>query len=74
MSQLKLFTASWCGSCKVAKQIIEDKKLDVQVLDIEGDGAVEAQQLGVRGLPALSTPDEGLIATSDKVTAYLNKL
>ena len=35
MTNIKIYTTSWCGPCKMAKKLLNDKGLKFQEIDIE---------------------------------------
>ena len=35
MTNIKIYTTSWCGPCKMAKRLLNDKGLKYQEIDIE---------------------------------------
>ena len=35
MTNIKIYTTSWCGPCKMAKRLLDDKGLEFQEIDIE---------------------------------------
>ena len=35
MTNIKIYTTSWCGPCKMAKRLLDDKGLKFQEIDIE---------------------------------------
>jgi len=35
MTNIKIYTTSWCGPCKMAKRLLNDKGLKFQEIDIE---------------------------------------
>jgi glutaredoxin len=65
-----LYSTSWCGPCQDAKQIIYDKGLDVEIVDID---SVDADiPKGLRGVPTL-TSDSGTHVGTEAVS-YLMSL
>jgi glutaredoxin len=51
-----LYSASWCNPCKDAKQVIYDKNLEVEIVDVD---AVDADlPRGLRGVPTLVTESQ----------------
>lgn len=56
MKKLLVFTAQWCGSCKMLKPILAalefDGLINLQVVDID-DQRAHAAQMGVKSVPAL---------------------
>ncbi|MBA65532.1 MAG: glutaredoxin [Candidatus Marinimicrobia bacterium] len=35
MTNIKIYTTSWCGPCKMAKRLLDDKGLKFEEIDIE---------------------------------------
>lgn len=70
-SELKLIGTSWCASCKVAGQLLEDKGLEYDYLDGDTDeGMAEAEAVGARGLPILFINKEVYVG-NDAVKAIM---
>ena len=38
MDNIKIYTTSWCGPCKMAKRLIEEKGYSFEEIDIEEKG------------------------------------
>ena len=38
MKNIKIFTTSWCGPCKMAKRLLDEKGLPYEEIDIEEKG------------------------------------
>ena len=62
MKTLLFFSASWCGSCKAIKPIVEKeapgKGFEIKYYDLDTDeGAFAADDYGVRSLPTLIVID-----------------
>lgn len=56
MTNLKLFTASWCAPCKVVKQELEKFDNAVDIIDIDSNIQM-ARAANVRSVPTLLTGD-----------------
>ena len=62
MKHIKLFTATWCGPCKMTKPIIEEleKELDILVeyydVDTDRDMAID---MGIKSIPTIIYMEEG---------------
>jgi glutaredoxin len=52
MSNVKLFTASWCTPCKVVKQELEKFTHTVDIIDVDSSPAL-VRASGVRSVPSL---------------------
>lgn len=62
MKTLLFFSASWCGACKALKPIVEkeapEKGFEIKYYDLDTDeGAIAADDYGVRSLPTLIVID-----------------
>lgn len=71
--EMKLFTAEWCGPCKMLKQWLAEKDLidKVTIIDIDSEeGSEQAAKDGIRGIPALKT-DNQLLTTNENIRPYL---
>lgn len=53
--QVKVFTTTWCGFCKMAKSYLESKKVAYTEVNIEEepDAAMWLEQQGLRGVPVI---------------------
>ena len=38
MDNIKIYTTSWCGPCKMAKRLLEEKSYSFEEIDIEEKG------------------------------------
>ena len=38
MKKIKIYTTSWCGPCKMAKRLLDEKGLTYEEIDIEEKG------------------------------------
>ena len=38
MNNIKIYTTSWCGPCKMAKRLLEEKGYSFEEIDIEEKG------------------------------------
>ena len=38
MDNIKIYTSSWCGPCKMAKRLLEEKGYSFEEIDIEEKG------------------------------------
>lgn len=67
----KLFGASWCNPCKMAKQIMEQKGLDYTFFDVDIPENAEAlnKLLGApaRAIPVIFVGDECTRITLDQL-------
>jgi len=50
--RIEIFSASWCGGCRVVKSILDAKGIPFTEKDIDKTEVMEeAAQLGIRGIP-----------------------
>ena len=57
-----MFTADWCGACKVMKPIVEEIG-GIEIIDVEEDTAL-TEQYGVMSLPAFIVDNNGDIKSN----------
>ncbi|QQO38464.1 glutathione S-transferase [Vibrio phage VPG01] len=70
---MKLFMASWCKYCQPVKELIKEKGLDVQLVDI--DHAFElASKHRITQIPALLLDDDTVMLESLEIMRYLETL
>lgn len=61
MKQIKIYTTSWCPYCKLAKNLLNDRGLDFQEIDLEEKGLTrdELEKItGERTVPQIVVDDE----------------
>lgn len=52
MLRIEIFSAEWCGGCKVVKRALDAKGFEYSEKDIDKSEVMEeAAQLGIRGIP-----------------------
>lgn len=56
---MKLFTANWCINCKSVKRLLDEKGVEVELINLD-DNPTLAQEAGVRSIPALQDSDGNL--------------
>lgn len=65
MYQVEIFSASWCGGCKVVKRALDAKGITFTEKDIDKTEVMEeAAQLGIRGIPVTRILNEGELVES----------
>lgn len=69
---MKLFTATWCNYCKPVKQLIEENKLDVEIVDIDQDSA-QALSANITQIPALMQGDGSILVESESIMKTLKE-
>ncbi|QKN85718.1 hypothetical protein KNV09_gp074 [Vibrio phage Athena] len=70
---MKLFMASWCTYCQPVKELIKNKGLDVQLLDIDHSFGL-ASQYRIKQIPALVLDDDTVMLESLEIMRYLETL
>lgn len=45
-----MFSANWCNPCKMSKALLDNQKVEYQVLDMDEDSSL-FEQLNVRSIP-----------------------
>tara|TARA_R110001606_G_scaffold349002_1_gene498761 strand:+ start:3898 stop:4134 length:237 start_codon:yes stop_codon:yes gene_type:complete len=70
MVSVKLFTAEWCGPCHMLKNILQQRGLKVDIVDIDEEAEI-IRDFGVRSVPTLlirrSKDDFELIKGFDEI-------
>lgn len=74
--QVILYSASWCGFCRAAKDYLESKGVEYQLKDVESDAKIAEEAVeksGQRGIPVLDI-DGKIIVGFDRpqIDAALN--
>ena len=63
--QIEIFSASWCGGCKVVKRALDAKGISYLEKDIDKSEVMEeAAQLGIRGIPVTRILNDGELVES----------
>ena len=57
VKEFKLLSAPWCGPCKMVKSVLEEKKITVDVVDIDAEPET-ATKYNIRAVPTLLVFDE----------------
>lgn len=68
---MKLYSASWCPHCQPVKAYIEQKRPDVEVVDIDMAPAAEINALGLKQIPCLQKDDGTLMYESKDILKFL---
>lgn len=72
-----IYSTSWCGFCKQAKQYFKSKKLDFKDYDVEKDSKAADEMIKKSkqyGVPVIDIDDTIIIGYDlPKITAALNK-
>ncbi len=60
MNNLTVYSAPWCGPCKLLKPLLEafEDKLNITYVDVD-ESPEKAREALVRGVPTLILSDEG---------------
>lgn len=81
MLQIEIFSASWCGGCKVVKRALDAKGISYLEKDIDKSEVMEeAAQLGIRGIPVTRILNDGELvesivgATSEAISRIIELL
>lgn len=69
---IKVYTASWCSSCKGLKKKLELMEVEVTYIDIDKEPD-EARELGIRGIPFLLNTKTDSKLVGDVSVAQLKK-
>ncbi len=77
MEQIRVFGSNWCGDCRRARRILEERQVNYEWNDIDQDHTAETyvKQVnnGNRSVPTIIFPDESiLVEPSNQV--LINKL
>ncbi|AKY02221.1 hypothetical protein AEO54_117 [Vibrio phage vB_VorS-PVo5] len=70
---MKLFMASWCKYCQPVKELIKEKNLDVQLVDVDHSFEL-ATKYRITQIPALLTKENAIMLESKDIMAYLEAL
>lgn len=62
MEKIIIYGVKWCGDCKRALRIFDDRKIDFEWIDIdqnkEGEAFVKETNQGNRSVPTIIFPDD----------------
>lgn len=70
---MKLFMASWCAYCQPVKKLIQEKSLDVELVDIDHSFEL-ASAHRIKQIPALLLDDGSVMLESLEIMRYLETL
>lgn len=70
---MKLVSAEWCSGCKVVKNFIDEKGLDIDVVDADEQPDF-VQSFRIRSLPALVSEDSLIATGATSIISELKKL
>ncbi len=82
VANVTIYTTTWCGSCRLAKQFLDDRAISYREINIEGDPAaalqVEKWARGYRTVPTFVIGDRVIVdwnrkAVEDVLTTVLNE-
>ena len=68
---VKLFGASWCNPCKMAKKWLNDHNIAFEYIDVEG-GSQEIEKYNIMSVPTIVKGD--MIITGFQENEYKQKL
>jgi len=65
MEKIKFYGTPWCGDCRRARKILEDRAVDYEWIDInqnkDGEIFVKKTNHGNRSVPTILFPDETIL-------------
>lgn len=65
MEKIKVYGTPWCGDCRRARRILDDRAMDYEWIDInqdkEGESYVKKTNRGNRSVPTILFPDETIL-------------
>lgn len=77
MEKIKVYGTPWCGDCRRARRILDDRAMDYEWIDInqdkEGESYVKKTNRGNRSVPTILFPDETILVEPSN-TELNNKL
>ena len=67
-AQVKIFTTTWCGFCKMAKSYFDSKNIAYTEVNIEEepDAAMWLEQQGLRGVPVILFGEKDVVHGFDR--------
>lgn len=68
----KLFTATWCGPCKIVKAELDKLQHNVELIDVDTDSA-SVTAYGVRGVPSLVLGDGRVVVGAERIVKELRE-
>lgn len=68
---IKLFGASWCNPCKMAKKWLKDHNIDYKYIDVEENG-LEVSEFNIMSVPTIVKDD--IVITGFQDQEYRQKL
>ena len=75
MEKIKVYGTPWCGDCRRARRILDERGMDYEWIDInqdeEGERYVKKTNRGNRSVPTILFPDEAILV--EPTNAELNK-
>lgn len=76
--QIKVFSATWCGFCRMVKAYLDDKKVDYTVVDIDEEPDAAAwlvERTGQAGVPVTMFGDKDMVIGFDRaaIDGYLRE-
>jgi len=77
MAEIKVYGTPWCGDCRRARRILDERAIDYEWIDInqdkEGERYVKKTNRGNRSVPTILFPDETILVEPSN-TELNNKL
>lgn len=75
MKKIKVYGTPWCGDCRRARKILDERAVDYEWIDInndkEGEKFVKKTNNGNRSVPTILFPDKSILV--EPSNAELNK-
>lgn len=71
MEKIKVYGTPWCGDCRRARKILDERAMDYEWIDInqdkEGERYVKKTNHGNRSVPTILFPDETILVEPSNV-------
>lgn len=77
MEQIRVYGTNWCGDCRRARRILDERQVDYEWNDIDQDKTAESfvkqTNQGNRSVPTIIFPDESILVEPSN-QELINKL
>lgn len=74
MKKIKVYGTPWCGDCRRARKILDERAVDYEWIDInndkEGEKFVKKTNNGNRSVPTILFPDEAILVEPSNTKLY----
>jgi mycoredoxin len=68
---IKVYATTWCGDCKMAKKVLDERQIQYEYIDIDQvpDAAALVQEIngGFRTVPTILFPDGRVLVEPSRV-------